>query len=132
MCAGIWWCLLCVEALTLILAPQGIRMAGSQLGVHLPVPLTLRRRGSIGSVFLMCYSQHLHHHHFHLLCRLIHFKKISDQWRSLNFNRFMPNNIKGHHLQLRCHPPSFHNFTFFNIKASMAHYPLIEKEVDYY
>ena len=39
------------------------------------------------TVFLMCYSSHLHHHHLSLLCRLVHFQNILHQWRSLTFNR---------------------------------------------
>ena len=38
--------------------------------------------------------------------------------------------VKGHHLQLRCHPHLFHNFKQFNIKAATAHHPVIQKEVD--
>ena len=38
--------------------------------------------------------------------------------------------VKGHHLQLRHHPPLFHNFTWFNIQAAMAHHAIIWKEVD--
>ena len=38
--------------------------------------------------------------------------------------------VKGHHLQLRCHPQLFHNFRQFNIKAAQAHHPIIQKEVD--
>ena len=38
--------------------------------------------------------------------------------------------VKGHHLQLRSHPPLLYNFKQFNIKAAVAHHPIIKKEVD--
>ena len=38
--------------------------------------------------------------------------------------------VQGHHLQLRSHPPLFHDFQHFNVKAAAAHYPVILKEVD--
>ena len=48
-----------------------IKLVGIQLGVHLPFPLTLRRWGAMGTVYLMCDSQYIHYHHPHLLCRLV-------------------------------------------------------------
>ena len=53
-----------------------------------------------------------------------------DQWRSLIFNRFVLNMVKGVHLQIRCYPPLFHDFTWFNIMAAMAFHPIIQKEQD--
>ena len=38
--------------------------------------------------------------------------------------------VKHHHLQLGCHPPLFHNFRQLFIKATQAHNPVIQKEVD--
>ena len=38
--------------------------------------------------------------------------------------------VWGHHLQLRSHPPLFHNFQQFNVKAAAVHHPIIQKEVD--
>ena len=38
--------------------------------------------------------------------------------------------VKVHHLQLRCHPPLFHNFRKVNIKAATARHTIIQKEVD--
>ena len=38
--------------------------------------------------------------------------------------------VRGHHLQLRSHPPLFHNFWQFNVKVAAAHHPVIQKEVD--
>ena len=99
-------------------------------GVCLLVQHTLRRGGRVEMVLLICYSQHLHHHHLHLFCRLVHFQKILDQWRSLAFDRFVLNMIKGHHLQLRCHPLLFHNFTWFNIRVAVAHHAINQKEMD--
>ena len=37
--------------------------------------------------------------------------------------------VKGHHLQLRPHPPLFYNLKQFNVKAAAAHHPIIQKEV---
>ena len=56
--------------------------------------------------------------------------KFLDQWRSITSNRFVLNMVRGHHLQLRSHPPLFHNFWHFNVKAAAAHHPVIQKEVD--
>ena len=56
--------------------------------------------------------------------------KFFDQWRSITSNRFVLNMVQGHHLQLRSHPPLFHYFWCFNVKAAAAHHPVIQKEVD--
>ena len=56
--------------------------------------------------------------------------KYFDQWRSITSNRFVLNMVQGHHLWLRSHPPLFHNFRQFNVKAAAAHHPIIKKEVD--
>ena len=56
--------------------------------------------------------------------------KFFDQWRSITSNRFVLNMVWGHHLQLRSHPPLFHDFQHFNVKAAAAHHPVIQKEVD--
>ena len=45
------------------------------------------------------------------------------QWRSITSNRFVLNMVWGHHLQLRSHPPLFHDFRHFNIKVAAAHHP---------
>ena len=34
--------------------------------------------------------------------------KFFDQWRGITSNRFVLNMVRGHHLQLRSHPPLFH------------------------
>ena len=56
--------------------------------------------------------------------------KFFDQWRSITSNRFVLNMVQGHHLQLKSHPPLFHDFQHFNVKAADAHHPVIQKEVD--
>ena len=56
--------------------------------------------------------------------------KFLDQWRSITSNRFVLNMVRGHHLQLRSHPPLFRNFQHFNVKVAAAHHPVIQKEVD--
>ena len=38
--------------------------------------------------------------------------------------------VWGHHLQLRSHPPLFHDFWHFNVKVAAAHHPVIQEEVD--
>ena len=35
--------------------------------------------------------------------------------------------VKGHYLHLRLHPLLFHNFKLFNIKAAIAHHPIVEE-----
>ena len=53
-----------------------------------------------------------------------------DQWRSITSNRFVLNMVQVHHLQLRSHPPLFHDFQHFNVRVAAAHHPIIQKEVD--
>ena len=55
---------------------------------------------------------------------------ILHQWRCPTFSRFVLIMVKGHHPQLMCHPPFFHNFTWFHIKDALAYHPIILKEVD--
>ena len=50
--------------------------------------------------------------------------------RSITSNRFVLNMVRGHHLQLRSHPPLFLDFWHFNVKAAAAHHSVIQKEVD--
>ena len=56
--------------------------------------------------------------------------KVFDDWRSITSSRFVLNKVKGHHLQLRYHHPSSHNFKWLNIKPAMGNHPIIQKEVD--
>ena len=56
--------------------------------------------------------------------------KFFDQWQSITSNRFVLNMVWGHHLQLKSHPPLFHDFWHFNVKAAAAHHPVIQREVD--
>ena len=55
--------------------------------------------------------------------------KFLDQWRSITSKMFVLNIVlnvvKGHHLELWSHPPLFHNFKWFNIKAAADHHPVI-------
>ena len=37
--------------------------------------------------------------------------------------------VQAHHLQVRYHPPLFHNFWQFSVKVAAVH-PIIQKEVD--
>ena len=83
-----------------------------------------------GIVFLMHYGQHFHGSHFLVFCKLVHLQNILDQLRSLTFNTFGLNMVKGHHPQPRYHSPLFHNLTWFNIKAAMIYHSIIQKEVD--
>ena len=53
-----------------------------------------------------------------------------DQWRGITSNRFVLNMVWHHHLQLKSHPPLFHNFWKLNVKAAAAHHLIIQKEVD--
>ena len=56
--------------------------------------------------------------------------KFLDHWRSITFNRFVLHMMKDHNLQLRCHPPLFHIFRLFKIKAALTHHPIIQKVMD--
>ena len=56
--------------------------------------------------------------------------KFFDQWRSITINGFVLNMVRGHHLQIRSHPPLFCDFQHFSVKAAVAHHPVIQKEVD--
>ena len=123
---GILW----QKSLTETLGQRVIRVVGSPLVVvHLPVSLTLRRRGTMGnsipdvlqsatsltSYSSVVYIGTLHH--------------ILYQWRSITSNRCVFNKVDGHHLQHRAKPSLFHNFHWFNIKATPAHHPVVQKEV---
>ena len=74
--------------------------------------------------FVLSYS---HHHHLHLLCRLVLFLH---SWISITFNRFMLYMVQCHHLQLRCFHPLFCNVQQFNIKLPSAYHVIIQKKVD--
>ena len=56
--------------------------------------------------------------------------KFFDQWRSITSNRFVLNMLQDHHLQLISCPPLFRDFWHFNVKAAVAHHPVIQKEVE--
>ena len=38
--------------------------------------------------------------------------------------------VKNHHIQPRYHPLLYPNFSWLNVKAAMAHHPVIKKGVD--
>ena len=46
--------------------------------------------------------------------------------KSIMFNKFVMNEVKGHHLQLWCHPLLFCNFK----NAAAAHHPAIQKGIN--
>ena len=50
-------------------------------------------------------------------CQVGMLYKFFDQWRSITSNSFVLNMVWGHHLQLRSHPPLFHDFQHFSVKA---------------
>ena len=99
-----------------------------------PVLLSQEGKGGHGGQHSwVCHSppplpppHHLHLQHF----RLVWFSNFFDQWRSITCNRFVLNMVLGHHLQLRSHPPLFHDFWHFNVKVAAAHHPVIQMEVD--
>ena len=90
-----------------------------------------RRKGKAwGSALLMCHSpQPLHPSSSSTSApfQVGMLFKFLDQWRSITSNRIVLNMVQGHHLQLRSHPPLFHNF---NVKVAAAHHPVTQKEVD--
>ena len=51
-------------------------------------------------------------------------------WSSSTSSKSLLDMVEGLHLQLRSCPPLFCNFKWFNIKAAIAHHPVIQKEVD--
>ena len=118
------------RSLTLILSHTVIRVAGSQLEVNLQVLVTLGRRGSHGGWCSWCVTV------FNFITIIIitysgqYTSKFFGYWRSIICNRFVLNMVKGHHLQLMCCPSLFHYFRQFNIKATLVHHPIIQKEVD--
>ena len=61
------------------------------------------------------------------LCALSNFL---DQWKSITFNRFVVNMIKGHLHHLKCHPLLFQKLKWFNFRVLLVHYAVILEEVD--
>ena len=47
-----------------------------------------------------------------------------------NFKYVVLNIVKDHHLWPWCHPPLFHKFKWFTLKAALAYHPCIQKELD--
>ena len=54
--------------------------------------------------------------------------KFLNQWKSLTLKRLGFNIVRRCQLQLKCCPLLFHNYTWFNIKASGAHHLLLEAD----
>ena len=71
-----------------------------------------------------------HHHHLPSVVQITTLPTFIDQWKSITFNWFVLNMVKGQCLQLRHHSLLFCNFEWFNIKAATLHHPIIWKEVD--
>ena len=95
----------------------------------MPVLLTPLRRGAMGDGIpdvLQCTTSPFSSS----FVKVGTLSKFLDKWRSITFNRFVLNMVKGHHLQLRSCPPLFHNFKWFNMKAATTHHAIIQKEVD--
>ena len=73
-------------------------------------------------------------YHFTLLSSLVlqvgTLPQFLDEWKSIISNSFTLNIVKGHNLKLRCHPLLFCNYKQFNIKAAIAHHPVIQKDIN--
>ena len=98
--------------------------------MYLPVPLTVGRRGSVQDSICDVLQSTTSSTLSSYVMKVDTLPKLLDQWRSIIYNRFVLNIVKGHHLQLRYHPILFHIFKWCNIKAAKAHHPIIQKEVD--
>ena len=90
-------------------------------------------RWAWGSALLMCHSppplhppSHPHLQHFRLVC----FSNFLINGEALHPTALCFNMVRGHHLQLRSHPPLFCDFWHLNVKAAPADHPVIQKEVD--
>ena len=119
------YCWILVMHFTLKLNLRAVRMAGN----HLEVLLILRRKESMeddipdllqSTTWLMPSSIV----HIDTLCYFL------DQWKSITFYRLCLIWLKSHCLQLRCIPLLVSNFKQFDIKSSLAHHPVIQKEND--
>ena len=88
--------------LTLILSLTVIRVAGSQLEVHLQVLLPLGRRGAMGDGILDVLQSSTSSPSSGSVLQAGTLPKFWDQWRSITSNRLLLNMVKGHHLHLRC------------------------------
>ena len=106
-----------------------MRIGGNHLVVHLGVLLILRKKVVImddvpdvlQSTTLLTASSSV--------MQVGTLPQYLDQWKSITFNRFVLNMVKGHYPQLRCHPLLFLNFKQCNIKVALAHHP-VTQEVD--
>ena len=125
---------LCLRGLTWRVGIRLIQVARSLLLAMSPqVLLRLGKRGVWGSALLMCQSPQFLQppHHLHLqLFRLVCFTNILINGEELHPTGLCLIWFGGHHLQLRSHPPLFHDFWQFNVKATAAHHLVIQREVD--
>ena len=106
----------------LILSLTVIWVAIGQLELLLQIHWCLEEGKPCWMTFLMCYSLQLHHHH---LCHAGWY--TSKFFWSVESSFFA---LNGFDHQLWCWPLLFHNFRLFNIKATVAYHPIIQKEMD--
>ena len=109
--------------LIFILSLMVVRVAESQLEVHPPVPLTLGKRGTMGVVIFDVSQSLMSSPSSSSSVQAGIFLKFMDQWKSL-----LPIGLCL--IWLRCCPLLFHSFRQFNIEATPAHYPIIQKDVN--
>ena len=118
------------RSLTWKLGLKVIRVEGSQAGVHLPVPLTLKRRDTLGHNVPGVLQSTSSSPSSSPVVQGGTLPTNLNQSRSITVSRFVLNMVKGHHLQFRWHCLLCHNFKWFIIKAAMAHHPIIQEEVE--
>ena len=78
-----------------------IRVAEGQLGIHLPVTLTLERREAMGDSVPDVLQSTTSSPSSSSVVQIGTLPNILDQWRSITSDRLVHNVVKGHHLQLR-------------------------------
>ena len=87
-----------------------------------------KKKGSCGGWCSSCFSVYNFIKFIFICCTGWYTSLCLVQWRSIASSRFVLNMVKGHHLQLRAQPLLFHNFQYFNVKATLAH-PVTQKKV---
>ena len=103
-----------------------IRIARSLQVIHLTVLSILRRGGAVRDAIPHVLQSTTSSPLFSAVVQIDTLLQFLNQWRSITSNRFMLNMVKGHYLQLRCHPPLFHNLK--QLKATTVHHSVIQKE----
>ena len=130
----LWWSLLVPPwqgSFTSLLNLKVFRVTGNQLEVHTLATQTLGKGESWGQHSWCVATFDFITFTFIFICFTSWCTStILNQLRSITSSRCMHNMVKGHCLWLRCCPLLFHDFSWFNIKAAMAHHPIIQKEVD--